>query len=381
MTATANRSIQKNMFQPLSRRTLPGVAAGVLMLVLVPAPASAQLEIKNEDVSVKFGIEAQFWADWSQDATAPSAGPQGYQQNFYLRRARFMMGGDIGENISFFFQTDDPKLGITPKNLATGFIIQDAFIQYKLSDYFQLAGGEMIVPSSRQALQSTLSYYSIDISSVSTVNNTALQETALRDMGFQGRGYFFDGRLQYRGGIFEGERDSNGRNALRPALYLQYDFFDREKEYSYAGTALGRRKILAIDVGGDKQSGYRSETANIANDTPVRGGDEAGFNLQYLHFDGRQKFIAIPDQNNFLAEAAYYFHKLKAQPFARFETQHFVAAVNNVKDVNRAGGGLNYYTRGQNLKWTVQILRALPQNGSPVRPSNEFTLQIQAFYF
>ncbi len=369
------------MFRPLIQRTLPSVAAGILMLGLAPMPASAQLEIKNEDVSVRFGIEAQFWADWSQDATAPTASAQGYQQNFYLRRARFMMGGDIGENISFFFQTDDPKLGITPKNLAAGFIIQDAFIQYKFADYFQLAGGEMIVPFSRQALQSTLSYYSIDVSSVSTVNNTALQSTALRDMGFQGRGYFFDGRLQYRGGIFEGERDSNGRDALRPALYLQYDFFDREKEYSYTGTALGKHKILAIDIGGDKQSSYRSETANIASDTPVRGGDEVGFNLQYLHFNGREKFTTIPDQNNFLAEAAYYIRKVKAQPFARFETQHFVAAVNNIKDVDRVGGGLNYYTRGQNLKWTVQILRALPQDGSPVRPSNEFTLQIQAFYF
>ena len=55
--------------------------------------------------------------------------------------------------------------------------------------------------------------------------------------------------------------------------------------------------------------------------------------------------------------------------------------VNNLKDVDRAGGGVNYYLRGQNLKWTAQILHAMPQDGSLVRPSNEFTLQLQAFYY
>ena len=85
-------------------------------------PASAQIVVKNEDVTFKFGVQGQLWADWTQD----SSGTQGYQQNFYLRRARIIVAGDVGKDVSFFFETDDPKLGITPKNLAAGFIIQDA---------------------------------------------------------------------------------------------------------------------------------------------------------------------------------------------------------------------------------------------------------------
>jgi hypothetical protein len=363
------------------------------MLALLPAPASAQLQIKSEDVTLKFGIQGQFWADYTQDATAPSAGNQGYAQNFYLLRARLMMAGTIGDNISFFFQTDDPKLGLSPtgtaatKTLTTGnatepgFIIQDAWAAYKVNKYLELSGGEMLVPNSRQGLQSTLSYYTVNISSVSTVSNSALVESALRDVGFQARGYFFDDRLQYRGGIFDGERDANGRNAPRPALYLQYDFFDREKEYAYAGTALGKRKILAVDVGGDKQGTYRSLTANVASDTPVNGGDEIGLNFNVLHFDGRTKFPTLADQTNYLMEAAYYFHKAKLQPFAKFETQDFVAAVNGAKDINRWATGANYYLHGQNLKWTFQYTRALPQNGSTIRPSNELTMQLQVFYY
>ena len=66
------------------------------MLALVPAPASAQLQIKTEDITIKFGFQGQFWADYTQDATAPSAGNQGYAQNFYLLRDRLMFGGTIG---------------------------------------------------------------------------------------------------------------------------------------------------------------------------------------------------------------------------------------------------------------------------------------------
>ena len=81
-------------------------------------PATAQITVKNEDVTFRFGFQGQLWGDWTQDA----GGSQGYQQNFYLRRARLIMSGDLGKDISFFAETDDPKLGITPKNLASGFV-------------------------------------------------------------------------------------------------------------------------------------------------------------------------------------------------------------------------------------------------------------------
>jgi hypothetical protein len=58
-----------------------------------------------------------------------------------------------------------------------------------------------------------------------------------------------------------------------------------------------------------------------------------------------------------------------------------VQAVNSTKDINRFGFGANYYLHAQNLKWTLQYTRALPQNGSTIRPSNEFTTQLQLFYF
>jgi hypothetical protein len=191
--------------------------------VALTAPVRAQLTISGEDASVKLGILGQFWGDWNQD---PASG--GYSQNLFIRRIRLMASGTIGDNISFFVETDDPKLGMTPKALNSGFVIQDAFVEWKVAKALRFDGGLMVVPFSRNALQSAASYYTIDVSSLTTVNNASTQSSALRDTGFEANGFFFDDHLQYRTGIFGGERDANGRDSLRTAGYLQYDLFERE---------------------------------------------------------------------------------------------------------------------------------------------------------
>lgn len=356
-------------------RGLPAVA---FLLVWTALPGTAQVGITHEDVNFRFGIEGQFWGDWTQDGTA---GNQGYQQNLYLRRARLIVGGDIGEDVSFFIETDSPNLGKTPKSQGLGFILQDAFLEWKPTKVLQIDSGLFFVPLSRNALQSTLSYYGLDLSVLSTINNTATQSIVLRDLGMQARGFFLNDHLLYRVGLFQGERDSNARNSLRVAGYVQYDFLDTETGYVFTGTALGKKKILAIDGGTDWQGSYRGISANAALDLPVRGGDEIGGQFQFLHYDGRRKFLTIRDQNDWFLEAAYYVHRFKFQPFTRFESQQFVATVDSAQNLHRAAAGVNYYVHGQNLKWTAQYSRTLPGAASPLRPGNEFTMQLQIYYF
>jgi hypothetical protein len=360
----------------LQRMLFSGIGC-VLMLTAVSVPASAQIVVKNGDVDFKFGIQGQLWADWTQD----SSGAQNYQQNFYFRRARIIFGGDIGKDISFFFETDDPKLGITPKSLATGFVLQDGLVEWKPTKYFQVGGGLFIVPFTRNGLQSTASYITLDLSSISTVSNTVTQSSALRDLGFQFKGFFADERLQYRVAFTDGERDANAHNSLRTTAYLQYDFFDREKGYLFTGTGLGKQKILAVDAGVDTQSTFRAYSANTAAAIPVNNGDEVAAQFQFAHYDGRTKFTTIPDQNDYLLEGGYYVHQAKVQPFVKYESQTFVTAANASKDINRFGLGATYYIHGQNLKWTCQYVRAMPQNTATVKPTNEFTVQLQLFYF
>jgi hypothetical protein len=103
--------------------------------------------------------------------------------------------------------------------------------------------------------------------------------------------------------------------------------------------------------------------------------------FQYIHYNGGTKFLTIADQNDCLLEGAYYSHRAKIQPFVKYDAQNFVNLADTGKDIHRAGFGANYYIRGQNLKWTLQYLRAMPQNGSPLKATNEVTMQLQLAYY
>ncbi len=341
----------------------------------LPGTSHAQLLIKNEDASLRVGFAGQVWANWSE----ASSGQSGYQQNFYLRRLRLMASADIGKDVSFFVETDAPRLGISPKNLSTGFILQDAMLEWKPRNQIQLAAGLFVAPFTRVGLQSISNYYALDFGSIAAVPNGVTQSSALRDVGFQLKGFFLDDRFQYRVGAFDGQRDANGRNSLRTAGYFQYNIFGRERGYALTGTALGKQKIWAIDAGIDAQSTYRGYSANTAIDLPVNGGDEIGGQFQYIFYDGRTKFPTIGRQNDYLVEAAYYVRTAKLQPFFKYETQQFTTIRSS--NTYRTGFGVNYYIHGQNLKWTVQYQRFKPGAGSTLRPCNDLTAQLQFLYF
>ena len=350
----------------------------ILTAILATAPLMAQIAVESEGVSARFGIQGQLWADWSQDATATVPG---YTQNLYLRRARLMAGGEIGKDLTFFLQTDSPNLGKTPKSPTAGFSLQDAFLEWKASTPLRIDGGLFLVPLSRNTMQSTVSYYTVDISPLTTINNSATQSAGLRDLGLGARGFFAKNKLQYRFGVFQGERDSDGRNSLRTSGYVQYDFRAAETGYTFVGTALGKQKILAVDAGFDAQGSYHASSANVVIDQPVFGGDELAGQFQFFHYNGNQKFAAIREQNDWFVEGAYYTHTLRLQPFGKFEEQNFVASADAVNNIRRLGGGLNCYIHGQNLKWTMQFTRALPPSASKLHESNEITMQLQVFYF
>lgn len=353
-------------------------AFGIATLALGVRTASAQVTLKNEDVTFRFGVQGQLWADWTQDS---AAGSHGYQQNLFLRRGRLIMAGDIGKDISFFLETDSPNLGKTPKSAAAGFMLQDAFLEWKPSKPLQIDGGLFLVPFSRNGMQSTLSYYTLDISSLATVANGATQSAGLRDLGFQARGFFLSDRLQYRAGVFQGERDPNAHNSLRTAAYVQYNIFGTETGYVFAGTNLGKKKVLAVSAGTDRQGSYRGLSANVATTVPVRGGDEIGGQFQYFYYDGRSKFPAIARQNDWFVESAYYLRRARLQPFSKYETQVFADSALSTRNSRRVSAGANYYIHGQTLKWTLQYSRLLPHTTSPLKPSNQLTVQLQLFYF
>ncbi|MBI5439748.1 MAG: hypothetical protein HY900_00895 [Deltaproteobacteria bacterium] len=358
-------------------RTLAAVALAAL---LAPAAAEAQAVIKvNDNVNVKFGFQFQGWADWTQ---AASTG--GYAQNLFVRRGRLLMGGQVAKDVTFFFQTDSGNLGKVTNGVKatnTGFIIQDAWVSWKVDDAFILDAGLFLVPLSRNILQSTLSFYTLDISPTSTIMAGPTQTVGLRDTGVQAKGYLVDGgRLEYRAAVMQGVRDAASRNSLRTAGYLQYNFFEKEKGNVFAGTNLGKKKVLNVNGGFDMQKDYKAYSGDVFASIPVGQGNEVGGQVQWIHYDGGSFLTSIPKQDDLLVEAAYYLSKAKVQPFLKYESQKFADDVDAAKDQERFGGGLSYYVSGQNFKVTAQYLRVDPKS-SALKATNQFTVQLQAFYF
>ena len=367
-----------------NRSTRSALAAALFAAaaLLAPARAEAQAVIKvNDTVFFKFGIQLQAWADWSQDSAT-----QGYSQNLYLRRARLLVGGQLAPDVTFFFQTDNGNLGKAPKSLGTGLLVQDAYVEWKIADAFILDAGEFLVPLSRNGLQSTLSFFTLDISPTSTVFATPSGTNGLRDTGFQAKGYLVEGHLEYRAAVFQGLRASASttnavsNNSFRGSGYLQYNFFETEKGYVFAGTNLGKKKILNVSTGMDAQSSYSAYSGNVFAAIPVGKGDEVGGQVQCIHYDGSDFIKTLPRQNDYLVEAAYYVSKAKVQPFAKWESQRFSEAVDQVNDVDRYGVGLNYYVSAQNFKISAQYLR-VNYKADGKSGTNQFTVQLQAFYF
>jgi hypothetical protein len=278
-------------------------AAALAAVLAVPRPAAAQAQAiirVNDDVWFRLGMQLNGWADWTQ--TAPT---RGYAENLFLRRARFLVTGSVAPGVTFYLQTDDPNLGKAPKNLATGFIIQDAWMEWKIADAFALDAGQFIVPFSRNSLQGTLSYLTMDISPTSTIIINANPADAARDTGVEAKGYLVDGgRLEYRFALTQGVRESGSRNAFRDTAYLQYDFFDTERGYVYHGTNLGKKKILALSAGYDGQNSYHAYNADVFTTIPVRTGDEIAGQVQWSHYDG-ESFLAAPArQNDYLCSSS-----------------------------------------------------------------------------
>jgi Phosphate-selective porin O and P len=410
------------MFRKVPGRFLRAapIAAIALALALLPAVAAAQVVVKvNDTVNFRLGFQLQTWADFTQDPIS-----QGYSTNLFIRRVRFILAGQLAKDVTFFFQTDNPRLGNNPKALNTGFLVQDGFGEWRVfgSDVFILDAGKMLIPFTRNSLQSTSSHLSLDGGTWTFLQGAGTQSDAGRDLGFQFKSYLVDDHLEIRAGVFDGFRapvntaGAGSRNPPRLAGRIVYNFFDTEKGYVPVGTNLGKKKIVAIGGGYDTQGGFTSpSTATLPSgkgykayggdfmvDWPLgpgdakTGRDAVTAHVDYIHYDGgcgitpagtRATNCLIPTllpEQELFTDIGYYFKAIELQPFVRFETLQFKDSIDHFRNIRRYMGGFNYYVAQQNMKITAAFERIVP-NFQPataaVKNSNHVVVQLQFFYF
>lgn len=382
------------IFASVSRIVVPAALLVALLLTVAP-PANAQAILKVSDtVNFRFGALLQGWADWQELADA-NGGSAGFQQNLFIRRARLIMSGNIAKDVSFFLDTENANLGKSPKNttgtqLGTGFQLLDFYGEWKLAEEFAIQGGLILIPLCRNCNESAASQVSMDYGAFSFQESGPTGSTIGRDTGFQAKGYFADGRLEYRVGGYQGARVAGtvgtSHNAFRFTGRLQYNFFELEKTQFYAGTYLNTKKVLSIGGSYDTQSDYKAYSLDTFLNLPLADKKYSiTGEFDYIHYDGGTSFAptnvaALFKQDDIFVVANFYIAAAKLAPFLRYESQMY-ADPNKVLDKRNFQAGAAWYPFGQNLNFKLGWTRQQTPNNPKVATTNEYTIQMQVFYF
>jgi hypothetical protein len=339
----------------------------------------------------------------------------GTSYNLYLRRTRILVGGTLFDGMfEYFLDTDYPNLFLATNEAPTatanatttkgtpGMNIQDAFATWKplagtYKDWFKVDAGYMLPPMAHNAVQGATTLYMWDYFSFTFLStaNTLLGSSASpvgRDLGVQLRGLLFGGLLEYRLGLFQGLRSTEqpaamggtattvgSNNFFRAVGRLQLNLLDAEPGFFYAGTYLGKKKILSIGVSGDTQKSYHYVAGDVFADLPVGPGVFTG-QVNVAHWDGGT-FVAIAKQTAFMSEVGYNFNTM-ISPILHVEYLWGGTSSGGVTSVDqgRFGGGLAFWPFGHNsnLKvfYTRNTTKATGQHGD-----NQVNVQWQLYFF
>jgi hypothetical protein len=347
----------------------------VASLIAVPVACRAQAVITvSDDVNIKLGVLGQFQADWLEDPATDNT-----TQNLFIRRIRLLFGGQVAKKVTFFVETDAPNLGKvlpTGTNISPAVNVQDAYAEFMLHPALAIDAGLMFVPFSRNSLQSAASLLPIDYGAYTFTQTGPTQSTVGRDTGFQAKGSLLSNRLEYRVGAFQGARDPGSHRPFRFAGRVQYELLDSEGTgFFYTGTYLGTKKVAAVGAAFDAQDDYRAFDADGFVDYPSGPGAITA-QLAYNRFDGGATFVTLPRQDVVFLEIGYFIRALKLTPVLQVTNRAIVDTA--IGDETRWSIGANYWWAGHNANVKVAYGQI---NAVGRGAQNEFTLQLQVFYF
>jgi hypothetical protein len=324
------------------------------------------------NTSVSFGFLAQPQFESLENAAATDS-----SENLFFRRLRFIAGGKITPKLSFFVESDAPNLG---KKAANGdrihdFFLQDAYVSYAFRPEFQLDGGMLLTSVSHNSGQSAASLLAIDYGAYSFLASDPTRSKIGRDYGLQARGYIKK-HLEYRVGIFRGNRNHDGDFPYRYLARIVYYPLEADTGFFYTGTTHGQKKIIGIGATVDRQGDYSANSADFFLDHPLKNGDAVTVQANFIRYDGGDSFKTLPKQNDWLLEGSYYFKKIKLGPYVQFASRDLSNP--NSLDDSKVQGGIAYWIQKHKVNVKVGYGKLLKDN-SPDR--TQFVIQTQFFYY
>jgi phosphate-selective porin len=384
------------------------IAASVASLVLMASSAFAgpTWTFGPEDEGLmKLEYKGQFQLDYRD--TGSGADSDDSTMDFNFRRNRIALMGAY-KGLGVYFQTEyneDSNIGAF--NVTDGadgnFRVIDAQIRYKFNDAVQVRMGKYKYNFSRENLEACEAPLTLDRS---VMIRAPFVET--RDKGITLWGNLFNDVFQYRLDAMNGRSDavSAPDSNFRYGARAHVTFLDGETGYGYKGTYMGKKKVITLGAAyqvendiayadcANKQDevDYKAWTVDLFAEYPVDGVGTFTFSTAYMDYDLDDAYEgADPDtgvigvngeKNGGYTKVAYMLPNMPLQFFVRAENWSF-AEMDGVYDqeVDWYGGGVNYYVRGQNLKFTVEYSTVdFDEETSTAEDFDSLTAQLQVIF-
>jgi hypothetical protein len=226
------------------RRIVPGLA----VLMLAGAVTAGPTWELGEDSNMKLSILGQVHALHEKDAAQ--------QNDFYLRRGRIILSGQVTDGVKFFVETDNDNAGKRGTDVSTD--IQDAFVDVRLLETalgeHWVEAGLILLPFSFENRSSAASLLGIDYNaSVIKLANTFVW----RDYGAMLHGNVGT-RFSYCAGVFDGyDADGGSKNpdaGLRFTGHVALNLVGQaETGWFYGQNRLPQASYLSLGAGADLQ--------------------------------------------------------------------------------------------------------------------------------
>ncbi len=245
----------------------------VLVLALFLAPAASyaiSVPLPSNAATLNLNLQLQPQFIVNQSGTPDGMNPS---YDIFLRRARIAINGTVGKDFSYFFQLDDANFGKFG-NLTGRVQVQDAWVGWAPTGIdggtvVYVDAGLLYKPISRHVLGYTTNYVTADLQ----IDGFRLPNSsfpAFRDLGVQVRGWAFDKKIGFRGGVYEGYAPIDqpagacaigGAGCITPKRnpafggLVNVDLLGTEEGlWLYSAYKWGTSPILSVNVAGNYQS-------------------------------------------------------------------------------------------------------------------------------
>lgn len=250
------------------------LATTLLTSMFLGSRAEAATVFKDEEkgVAVNVGALLQPWfqmtAPDGKGEGSPGVGaPDGKSPSwdFFMRRARILVYGNITKDLAYFVETDQPNLG-KGGDWNQPMFVQDAFFSYTFMPELKVDVGMMLVPLSHHTLEGATGLNALDYHA-DTIRFPAGK--VFRDTGIQLRGLAANNLLHYRLGVFEGVRAGavpaptamgtagaeplNSKGLPRFAAQLRFNIMGEEADFFLKGIYFSPKPLISVGIGADIQ--------------------------------------------------------------------------------------------------------------------------------